>query len=727
MKKLTILFAALLATSASFAQNLSLDEQADAIIAEMTLEEKVSQMVNGAKGIERLDIKPYDWWNEALHGVARNGRATIFPQALALAATFDEALIEEVASAISDEARAKYNLAQAAENYSIYTGLTFWSPNVNLFRDPRWGRGQETYGEDPYLTGKIGVAFVKGMQGDDPRYLKTAACAKHYAVHSGPEALRHHFDANPTKKDLFETYLPAFEMLVKEGKVEAVMGAYNRVYGESASASPYLLTDILRKRWGFEGHILSDCGAVADIYKGHGIAKDAAEAAAIALNSGLNLNCGSTYLSLTTAVERGLVTEEQIDVAFKKLVLTKLKLGLFGDNSENPYNDLGAEVICSDENLELARKAARNSMVLVSNKNNALPLRKDLKSLGITGAYAADGYVLMGNYNGISNNLVTFVEGLVDKVDISCRVGYTPGIQPGCANVNPHCWIEGEVTGAEACIVSIGLTAMFEGEEGAAIASVDVGDNLTMAIPAHQIQYLKDVRARCKGKVIAVVSGCSGMDLREVEANADAVILSWYPGQEGGNALADVIFGDVAPSGRLPITFPMSVEQLPDFESYDMAGRTYRYMTQKPMYTFGYGLSYTTFDYSNLEVVNQPKKRSKFEDVTLKFTLTNSGDYDADEVVQTYVTIPGAGEVNPLSSLVGFERVSLKAGESKEVEVVVSKEQMMAINEAGMKQLLAGDYSIKIGNASPSERSAELGGKWLETTFNISSKNLITF
>ncbi len=380
-------------------------------------------MVNGSKGIDRLGIKPYDWWNEALHGVARNGRATIFPQSLALAATFDESLIEEVASAISDEARAKFNLAQAAENYAIYTGLTFWSPNVNIFRDPRWGRGQETYGEDPYLTGKIGVAFVKGMQGDDPRYLKTAACAKHYAVHSGPEALRHHFDANPTKKDLYETYLPAFEMLVKEGNVEAVMGAYNRVYGESASASKLLLTDILRKRWGFEGHILSDCGAVADIYRGHGIAKDAAEAAAIALNNSLDLNCGTTFLSLTTSVERGLVTEAQIDAALKKLVLTKLKLGLLGDNSANPYNKLGAEVICSEKNLALARKASQNSIVLVSNKNNTLPLRKDLKSLGITGAYASDGYVLLGNYNGITNNLVTFVEGLVDKVDISCRVG----------------------------------------------------------------------------------------------------------------------------------------------------------------------------------------------------------------------------------------------------------------------------------------------------------------
>ncbi len=685
-------------------------------------------MVNGSKGIDRLGIKPYDWWNEALHGVARNGRATIFPQSLALAATFDESLIEEVASAISDEARAKFNLAQAAENYAIYTGLTFWSPNVNIFRDPRWGRGQETYGEDPYLTGKIGVAFVKGMQGDDPRYLKTAACAKHYAVHSGPEALRHHFDANPTKKDLYETYLPAFEMLVKEGNVEAVMGAYNRVYGESASASKLLLTDILRKRWGFEGHILSDCGAVADIYRGHGIAKDAAEAAAIALNNSLDLNCGTTFLSLTTSVERGLVTEAQIDAALKKLVLTKLKLGLLGDNSANPYNKLGAEVICSEKNLALARKASQNSIVLVSNKNNTLPLRKDLKSLGITGAYASDGYVLMGNYNGITNNLVTFVEGLVDKVDISCRVGYGPGIMPATPNINPQSWIDGCDGDVDATIVSIGLSPMFEGEEGAAIASLDIGDNLSMAIPKHQIEYLRKVKERAENEVIAVVTGCSGMDLREVEEIADAVLLVWYPGQEGGHALADVIFGDVSPSGRLPITFPMSVEQLPDFESYDMAGRTYRYMMDKPMYTFGYGLSYTTFDYSNLEVVNQPKrKNSKFDDITLRFTLTNSGKYAADEVVQTYVSIPGAGEANPISSLVGFERVSLAAGESKQVEVVVAKDQLNAITEAGMELLQQGSYTIKVGNASPSERSAELGGKWLETSFELNKKGLITF
>ncbi|MFR9498461.1 MAG: glycoside hydrolase family 3 N-terminal domain-containing protein [Rikenellaceae bacterium] len=727
MRNLLLLFSMIAVWSTSLAQDPDWEAQADEIIAKMTLEEKVSQMVNATTGVDRLGILPYDWWNEALHGVARSGKATIFPQAVALAATFDQELVHDVANAISDEARAKYNVAQRAENYSRYTGLTFWSPNVNIFRDPRWGRGQETYGEDPYLTGKIGVAYVKGMQGDDPNYLKTAACAKHFAVHSGPEALRHSFDATPTKKDLFETYLPAFEMLVKEGDVESVMGAYNRVYGHSASASHYLLTEILREQWGFEGHILSDCGAIKDIYEGHAIATDAAEASAMALNSGLDLNCGDSYLALGEAVERGLVYEDQIDDALRRLFVTKLKLGMLGDSAkDNPYNNISEEVVCCDEHTALARKCAVNSMVLISNKENTLPLAKNLKRVGVTGAFAADNFVLMGNYFGVTPSMTSFLEGVVDAVDLSTRVGYAPGIQAGGENQNPVCWIDEEVTITDACIVSIGISANDEGEEGAAIASKDIGDRLSMEIPAHHIKYLKDIRANCKGKLIAVVSGCSGLDLREVVEVADAVILTWYPGQEGGAALADIIFGDVSPSGRLPITFPASADQLPPFEDYSMQGRTYRYMTQKPQYTFGYGLSYTTFDYRNLEVTPQgSSKRGTFDTLDLRFTLNNSGQYASDEVVQAYITIPNAGVDNPLCSLVAFDRVSLEPSQSTEVTLSLNKEQIMAITESGEKQLLPGEYIIRVGNSSPSERSAELGGVWVEERFSIDSKGRI--
>ncbi len=685
----------------------------------MTLEEKVSQMVNTSVGIERLDILPYDWWNEALHGVARNGKATIFPQAIALAATFDEELVEQVANAISDEARAKFNISQAANNYLRYTGLTFWSPNINIFRDPRWGRGQETYGEDPFLAGKIGVAFVKGMQGDDTKYLKTAACAKHYAVHSGPEALRHEFDVYPSKKDLFETYLPAFEMLVKEANVESVMGAYNRVYGESASASRYFLIDILRERWGFEGHVLSDCGAIRDMYVGHGIAKDAAEASAIALRSGLDLNCGDSYLGLVEAVERGLVNEKEIDAALTRLLVTKFKLGILGDDSDNPYKDISSDVICSAEHIALARESAAKSIILISNKDNALPLKKNLKAVGVTGAYATDSFVLMGNYYGVNNDMSTILEGVVNAVDLSTRVGYSRGIMPISPNQNPVCWISDEVVKSDACIVSIGLSSVNEGEEGDAIASTDIGDRLSMKIPQHHIDYLKKIKSRATGKVIAVVTGCSGMDLSEVVECADAVILAWYPGQEGGNAISDVIFGDVSPSGRMPITYPASVDQIPAFEDYSMKGRTYRYMSSKPQYPFGFGLSYTTFDYTNLDV--KPSK----DGITVTLDVANVGSYDSDEVVQAYISIPNCGVTNPIASLVGFKRLSLKAGERDGVELKIDRKQLMEITSEGDSRLVEGDYTLRVGNISPSERSVELGGKWLEQRFSVDAKGRI--
>ncbi|MDR2936169.1 MAG: glycoside hydrolase family 3 C-terminal domain-containing protein, partial [Rikenellaceae bacterium] len=650
-------------------QNTALDFETRArdLISRMTAEEKVSQMVNAAAGIERLGILPYDWWSEALHGVARNGRATVFPQAIGMAATWDTTLVRRVASAIGDEGRAKFNAAQRTGNHVIYAGLTFWTPNINIFRDPRWGRGQETYGEDPFLTSRIGVAFVRGLQGDDPRYLKVAACAKHYAVHSGPEGERHTFDANPSKKDLYETYLPAFEALVKEAGVEAVMGAYNRVYGESASGSNFLLTELLRDRWGFRGHVVSDCGAIDDIWRTHKLAPDAATASAIALKAGLDLNCGSTYKSLAEALQRGLVTEDDIDWAMMRLVMTKMKLGLFDPPSANPYNAIPESVVGSPEHIALARQAAAESMVLLKNDNNLLPLKKDAAKYFVTGPYASDNFVLMGNYYGVSGRMVSFLEGITSKVGLATKIEYRYGIQPTTPNVGRGGG-SGEVRGSDATIVFIGLTGLMEGEEGDAIASSFSGDKTTISLPPHQIAFLQQLRDGSDGRpIIAVVTGGSAVDLREVSRLSDAVVLAWYPGQEGGAALADLLFGDAGFSGRLPVTCPVSDGVLPAFDDYSMKGRTYKYMADGVMYPFGYGLTYTRFEYSNLRIDGKIDGENP---LTVEMTLRNTGEREGEEVVQLYLSTPEAGTFNPISTLVAFGREKLAPGAVKTVRLV---------------------------------------------------------
>ena len=492
--------------------------------------------MNGSDGIERLGILPYDWWNEALHGVARNGRATVFPQAIGMAATFDTTLVHNIATAISDEARAKFNTAQKMGNYSKYAGLTFWTPNVNIFRNPRWGRGQETYGEDPYLTSCIGVAFARGLQGDHPKYLKTAACAKHFAVHSGPEALRHEFNVNPSRKDLYETYLPAFEALVKKANVEAVMGAYNRVYGESASGSQFLLKDILRDQWGFNGHIVSDCGAIEDIWKHHKIAKNPAEACAIAVKVGLNINCGMTYKYLHEAMDQKLITEEDIDRLLYPALMTRFKLGMFDAKEENPYNSIPESVVGSEKHVQLAHQAAAESMVLLQNRDNVLPLDKNIKKLYVTGPYAADVNVLMGNYYGASDRFSTFLQGIVGKVNLGTTVEYKIGILPTTPNNNPIDWTTPDAKMSDAIIVVLGESNLTEGEEGDAIASMHKGDRETIALPAHQIAFLKKLRDNNKKPIITVLTGGSPIALTEVCEYSDAVIMAWYPGQERGDS-----------------------------------------------------------------------------------------------------------------------------------------------------------------------------------------------
>lgn len=686
-------------------------ERIESLLNAMTTEEKISQLLNDSPAIPRLDIPSYNWWNECLHGVARNGRATVFPQAIGLAATFNAELAERVATAISDEARAKFNLAQAMDNRSQYAGLTFWTPNINIFRDPRWGRGQETYGEDPYLTGIMGTAIVQGLQGNDPNHLKTAACAKHFAVHSGPEADRHEFDAVVSEKDLFETYLPAFEMLVVEGKVESVMGAYNRVLGDPACGSNLLLKEILRDKWGFKGHVVSDCGAIADFHKYHKITDTPEESAAWALKAGTDLNCGKTYLALGKALEKGLVTEADIDKALTNLLGTRFKLGMFDPKGSTPWDNLGAEVVESPAHVALAREVAQKSIVLLKNKNNALPLKKDIRNLFVTGPNANNCDILLGNYFGLSSKTVSILEGIVGRVSAGTTVNYKQGVLPFRENVNPIDWTTEEAKASDAIIAVMGLSGLLEGEEGESLASENKGDRLQLGLMKHQVDFLKKLRQDNDKPLIVVMTGGSPVAMPEVDELADALVWAWYPGQEGGNAVADILFGDINPSGRLPITFPMSEAQLPPYEDYDMSGRTYRYMKEKPLYPFGYGLSFTQFSYAMPEV--EPLKVQQSGGIEVKTTVTNIGERAGNEVVQLYLSVPHAGKGHPIASLRGVKQIDLKAGESASVSFTVTPKMMSSITNQGESVLQKGTYQIAVGGASPNERTTELLGKEL--------------
>lgn len=682
------------------------NNKAVSIINKMTVDEKISQLMNDSKGVGRLGILPYNWWNEALHGVARNGKATVFPQPINLACTFNPELVLDIASAIGDEARAKFNKSQDMKVYGIYAGLTFWSPNVNIFRDPRWGRGMETYGEDPFLAGEMGKAFVNGLQGNNHKYLKTAACAKHFAVHSGPEALRHEFDAVVSDKDLFETYLPAFEKLVKEAKVEAIMGAYNRVNGFSASAHPRLLIEILRENWGFKGHVVSDCGAVTDIFKNHKIVKTEAEASALAIKNGLNLECGSSFNSLKEAYNRGLINESDINQALLPLVITKLKLGLIGNSEDNPYNNISEDVVCSQKHTDLALKAAEQSMVLLHN-NGVLPINDKSKSIYLTGPFAADANVLLGNYYGIPSRVVTYLQGISDAVSIGTKINYKPGILATTKNNNPIDSTTGEAKSSDIVIVFLGESNWTEGEECDAIASESKGDRPDLSLPNHQIEFLKKIRKDNKNKIITIVSCGSPFETREICKLSDAVIWSGYPGQEAGVALANILFGKVSPSGKLAITFPESEDVLPDFKDYSMKGRTYRYQTDGIAYPFGYGLTYSKVDYEKpvIENINQIGKK----DVKISFVVKNVGKYIVEDVPQLYLSTPSAGINMPLSTLIGFKRVKLKPNESQKIEFIISPQMLQMINKKGKKVLLRGDYKFIVANCAPGKKSEELG------------------
>ena len=681
--------------------SLSIDDRVNALVKEMTLEEKCSQMLDVCAPIARLGIPEYNWWNEALHGVARNGRATVFPQAIALGATFDEDLILRVGNAISDEARAKYNEAIKIGNRSRYAGLTFWSPNVNIFRDPRWGRGQETYGEDPFLTSRIGVNFVNGLQGDNPDYIKAAACAKHYAVHSGPEELRHEFDAVVNKKDLFETYLPAFKALVQEANVEGVMGAYNRTLGEPCCGSPYLLQDILRTKWGFKGYIVSDCWALNDFHNFHKVTQTPEESAALALHSGTNINCGNVFEVLNNALNQGLITEELLNIRLKENLKTRFKLGLFDPIGLNPYDAIKADVVDSDAHRKIAREAAQKSIVLLKNENNLLPLNKETRNMYVVGPNAANEEVLLGNYFGLSSYTQTILDGIVSKVSPGTTINYKSGILPFRENVNPMDWSTGEASQADVCIAVMGISALLEGEEGEAIASSEKGDRSDIKLPQNQIDYIKKIKSLSDKPLVLVLTGGSPIALPELHDLVEAILFVWYPGEEGGNAVADVLFGDVPPSGKLPITFPKSIDQLPPYEDYNMKGRTYKYMTEEPQYPFGFGLTYTTFEYTNLSID---------ENYKTTVSVTNSGNIDSEEVVQLYISSPLAGKEDPIYDLKAFKRVFIKAGETKTITFNLTKDTFNQFNNEGKEVIRNGEYTVYVNGTLPSKRSEELGG-----------------
>ncbi len=816
--------------------SLPVEQRVNDLISRMTLEEKVSQMMNAAPAIPRLGIPEYDWWNEALHGVAFSGTATVFPQAIGLGATFDQRLMARVASVISEEARAKYHEAQRRGNRARFYGLTFWSPNINIFRDPRWGRGQETYGEDPYLSGRLGVAFVKGLQGDDPKYLKVVATPKHYAVHSGPEPERHRFDAKAYERDLRETYLPAFRATVTEGSAVSVMCAYNRVNGEPACANTQLLGDILRGEWGFDGYVVSDCGAIEDIYQRHLFVKTPEEASAVAVKRGTDLECGDTYRALAAAVKLGQISESEIDRALSRLFEARFRLGMFDPPEMVPYAKIPFSANDSSEHRRLALEAARESIVLLKNEKNTLPLRKDLKSIAVIGPNADEVSVLLGNYNGQPSRATTPLAGIRQHVSPRTKVLHAMGttltevsVVPvpasalrglkaeffanrnlegaavltradeavnydwGMSNPAPGVpaddfsarwtgklvpavsgkyrfgataddglrvyldgkliaedWtqhapttVTGEVTleagksydvkmeyyegrigavarlvwqppaadkgppyaeavklaqEADAVVLVLGLSAQLEGEEMTVREpGFRGGDRTDINLPARQQALLEAVAATGKPVVLVLLSG-SALAVNWANENVPAIVQAWYPGEEGGAAIADVLFGDYNPAGRLPVTFYKSVEQLPPFENYAMEGRTYRYFKGEPLYPFGHGLSYTRFVYTGLSV---SPRVSPTDTVTVSATVENAGRVAGDEVVQLYVTDVEASVRVPVRSLAGVERVNLKPGERRVVTFALDPRQLSVITDDGRMVVEPGEFRVTVGGKQP--------------------------
>jgi beta-glucosidase len=687
-----------------------MDARVKDLVGRMTLQEKVSQIRNGALAVPRLGIPAYDFWSEALHGVARHGIATVFPQAIGMAATWDAPLIHSEGEVIATEGRAKFNdyIATHNGNSQRYTGLTFWSPNVNIFRDPRWGRGQETYGEDPFLTGRLGVEFIEGVQGNDPTYLKAMACAKHYAVHSGPEPERHSMNVNPPDRDFYETYLPQFEMAVREGHVGGVMGAYNSVFGSPACANPLLLSDILRQRWGFDGYIVSDCSAINDIFSHHKFVKTQEEAASVAVKAGCDICCGSDYDALVNAVKQGLITEKEIDVAVGYALRSRFQLGLFDPPGRVPFSKITMAQNDTPENAALALRAARESIVLLKN-DGVLPLnRSKLKRIAVIGANADAQAALLGNYNGAPSHPVTILDGLRRAILPETQITYAMGA-PLAVRTNSD---PAEAAGllkeavamaknADVVIYVGGISANLEGEEfhnKPQLVGFRGGDRLRIELPEVQENLLKALGALGKPIVFVNCSG-SAMAMPWEDKHLSAIVQAWYPGELGGQAVADVLFGQVNPSGRLPVTFYRSTEDLPKFDDYSMSNRTYRYFAGKPLFAFGYGLSYTKFKYAKAAVAQAQVNAG--QTVRVVFNLKNSGAVAGDEVAQVYFRHKKSAVAQAKLALCGFTRVSLGAGESKQVAVEIPASQFRYWDTALKKYVVEpGDYELLIGGAS---------------------------
>ena len=722
-------------------------KKAKDLVSKMTLTEKVYQLRHTAPAIPRLGLSAYNYWNEALHGVARAGEATVFPQAIGMAAAFDEELLGLVADVISTEGRAKFNIQDKYGDNGIYKGLTFWAPNINIFRDPRWGRGHETYGEDPYLTSRLGVSFVKGIQGDDDKYMKAAACAKHFAVHSGPESIRHSFNAECSKQDLRETYLPAFKALVTEAKVEAVMGAYNRTNGEACCASKTLLQDILRKEWGFEGHVTSDCWAIRDINEGHGITSSPVESVGLAMTNGCDINCGNLFEYLLQAVGKGYTTEERIDEALTNVLTTRFKLGILDEDengnfvsgynteSDNPYASIDYTHVDSYTSKDINLRMSEESIVLLKNDGGMLPFNKNnIRAIGVIGPNADNRKALVGNYEGTASEYVTVLEGIRREVENSgtrvyasngCDL-YKPKVEPLGEKSDRLAEVKAVCDVSDVIVAVMGLDATLEGEEGDTGNAYGSGDKPNLLLPGLQQEVLDAIAASGKPAVLVVLAG-SAIALDKASSQFKAIIQGWYPGALGGTAIANVIFGKKNPEGHLPLTFYSEKNTLPEFTDYNMKGRTYRYMTEEPLYPFGYGLSYTDFEETVTKIVAGPDAyrqvngeldrnniyyKSGAESIDITVKVANKGNMAGAATVQAYVdytalNLKGA----PVRQLKALKKVHLAAGEEKEVTISLDENAFGLFDENGEWKLNPGNYKVYIGNQQPDRRSEELTGK----------------
>ena len=688
-------------------------KRAAELVSKMTLKEKISQMLSWAPAIERLGIPAYNWWSEGIHGVGRAGTATVFPQAIGMAAAFDPDMMHKVGETVGVEARGKYNMCRSYGDRDIYKGLTVWAPNINIFRDPRWGRGHETYGEDPYLTSRLGVNFVEGMQGDDPDYLQAAACAKHFAVHSGPEDQRHYFNAEVNQQDLWETYLPAFRALVEEAGVEAVMGAYNRTNGEPCCGSKTLLKDILRGKWHFQGHVTSDCWAIKDFHEGHMVTDGPVDSVSLAVNNGCDLNCGNLYVYLEQAVAEGKVKEETIDECVTHLFTTRFKLGMFDEDDKVPYNKLGHDAVDTAASKAFNLEVAEKILVLLKNKDNILPLDKTkLKSIAVVGPNADSRKALVGNYEGTASRYFTVLDGLHEYLGDDVQIRYSEGCHLYADKLNGLAQegeliseVKGVCAESDVVICCLGLDSGLEGEEGDQGNQFASGDKPNLNLPGHQEEILRVCLDSGKPVIVVVLSG-SALAINTAEDEAAAVLQAWYPGAMGGLAVARALFGEVNPQGKLPVTFYRSDADLPSFTDYAMKGRTYRYIETEPLYPFGYGLSYTRFTFNDAAV---SAGTAGPDGVDVSVTVRNEGSRAGTETVEVYVKAERPG--TPNAQLKGLAKVSLQPGEEQRVTVHLPLAALALCDEAGVSQVLPGDYTLWVGGSQPDTRSITLTGQ----------------